>query len=247
MQERTYKPYGSPAFKNSDEIRIPIHFQDLILDISESYIYIEGTFTPKDATKKCWLSNNALAFLFDEIRYEMGGEQVAIVRKPGITTLLKTLTSYGGSQWKALAACGWGLSDTYQPLVDKTSGVFSGKLPLKHIMGFAEDYTRAIFNVKQELILIIARKFCNSYEGECDADISIDKIEWKIRHIIPDDRQKLKIMSRMNRGANIKLSYRKWDLYELPALRQTSSDVWSIRTSTNLEKRVDFICWKYLV
>ena len=239
LQEHTYKPYGSPTFKNSDEIRIPVHFQDIILDISDSYIYIEGTFKSKDATKKCYLSNNALAFLFDEIRYEMGGEQVAVVRKPGITTTLKTTVSLPSLQEKCLMSCGWGLDETEQGIVDSTSNTFSGKLPLKYLMGFAEDYTKGIFNVKQELILIVARTFTNCYIGEVEADITIDKIEWKIRHIIPDDRQKLKILSRINKGgnnANIQMAYRKWDLYELPALRQTSSDVWALRTSTSLEK-----------
>lgn len=237
LEEHTYKPYGSPTFKNSDEIRIPIHFQDIILDISESYIYIEGSFEPKEANKKCWLSNNALAFLFDEIRYEMGGEQVAVVRKPGITSTMKAMVSFSQMEKNSLLACGWGLDENYQHILDKTSHTFSGKLPLKHLIGFAEDYTKGIFNVKQELILIIARNFCNSYEGEVDANIKIDKIEWKIRHIMPDDKQKIKIMSRMNKGANnINVAYRKWDLYELPALRETSSDVWALRTSTSLER-----------
>lgn len=31
LHEYTYKPYRSPNYKNSDEIRIPLHFQDLIL------------------------------------------------------------------------------------------------------------------------------------------------------------------------------------------------------------------------
>ncbi|MGH9701538.1 MAG: hypothetical protein ACRD52_19055, partial [Candidatus Acidiferrales bacterium] len=162
LQEHTYKPYGSPLFNNSDEIRIPVHFQDIILDISESYIYIEGSFKASDATKKCYLSNNALAFLFDEIRYEMGGEQVAVVRKPGVTTTLKTMVSARASQAKSLLTCGWGLDEAKQDIVDSRSHVFSGKLPLKYLMGFAEDYTRGIFNVKQELILIIARSFQNS-------------------------------------------------------------------------------------
>jgi hypothetical protein len=236
FEEHTYKPYGSPTFKSSDEIRISVNFQDIILDISESYIYIEGTFKPKDATKKCFLSNNTLAFLFDEIRYEMGGEEVVNVRKPGITTTLKTIASVDPFQAKILVSSGWGLNEQRQTLVDETSHVFSGKLPLRYLMGFAEDYNKGIFNVKQELILIIARNFTNCYIGEVDADIKIDKIEWKIRHIIPDDRQKLKIMTRMNKGANIQIPYRKWDLYELPALRQTSSDVWALRTSTSLEK-----------
>jgi hypothetical protein len=236
FEEHTYKPYGSPSFKSSDEIRISINFQDIILDISESYIYIEGTFQPNDLTKKCYLSNNALAFLFDEIRYEMGGEEVANVRKPGITTTLKTIASVDSRQGKILINAGWGLSEKRQALVDKTSHVFSGKLPLRYLMGFAEDYNKGIFNVKQELILIMARNFTNCYMGDVDAEIKIDKIEWKVRHIIPDDRQKLKIMTRMNKGVNIQIPYRKWDLYELPTLRQTSSDVWALRTSTNLEK-----------
>ncbi|XP_030752637.1 uncharacterized protein LOC115888210 [Sitophilus oryzae] len=239
LQEHTYKPYGSPKFQNSDEIRIPVHFQDIILDISESYIYIEGTFETTDATKKCYLSNNSLAFLFDEIRYEMGGEKVAAVRKPGITTALKTMVSFGTAHTKPLLTCGWGLNEKKQDILDLSSNIFSGKLPLKYLMGFAEDYTKGIFNVKQELIIIIARTFSNCYIGEVEANIKINKIEWKIRHIIPEDRQKLKILSRINKGsnsANIHMTFRTWDLYELPALRETSSDVWAIRTSTSLEK-----------
>lgn len=239
LQEHTYRPFGSPSFGNSDEIRIPIHFQDIILDISESYIYIEGKFTPSDATKTCYLSNNALAFLFDEIRYEMGGEQIAIVRKPGITTTLKTMVSFGETQQKRLHSYGWGMIEDKQYILDETSHTFSGRLPLKYLMGFAEDYNKGVFNVKQEIILIIARTFNNCYIGEVNADIVIDKIEWKIRHIIPEDKQKIKILSRINKGgnsANVKMAYRMWDLYELPTLRQTQSDVWAIRTTTSLER-----------
>lgn len=239
LHEHTYKPYGSPSYKNSDEIRIPVHFQDLILDIANSYIYIEGKFTPTDGTKSCYLSNNALAFLFEEIRYEMGGEQVAVVRKPGITSTLKTMASFGEHQAKALLPCGWGLSATKQDILDTNSHMFSGKLPLKYLMGFAEDYTKGILNVKQELILIIARTYRNCYIGEVDANIEISKIEWKIRHIIPEDRQKLKLLSRLSKSNTksfVKVAYRMWDLYELPTLRETSSDIWAIKTSTSLER-----------
>ncbi|CAG9816514.1 unnamed protein product [Phaedon cochleariae] len=238
LHEHTYKPYGSPYYKNSDEIRIPINFQDLILDIAESYIYIEGKFKPKDATILCYLSNNALAFLFDEIRYEMGGEQVAVIRKPGITTTMKTMISYGQTHVTSLQTNGWGLNKDKQDILDTTSHIFSGKLPLKYLMGFAEDYTKGILNVKQELILIIARSFKNSYIGEVDADLEINKIEWKIKHIMPEDRQKLKLLNRINKNntAKVKLAYRMWDLYELPSLRDTASDIWAIKTTNSLER-----------
>ncbi|KAJ8912764.1 hypothetical protein NQ315_016721 [Exocentrus adspersus] len=245
LHEHTYKPYGSPSYKNSDEIRIPVHFQDLILDISESYIYIEGKFTPSqfaaDGHIKCNLSNNALAFLFEEIRYEMGGEQIAVVRKPGITTSMKTMLSFGASQLPVLLTYGWGLGEDHQDILDDTTHVFSGRLPLKYLMGFAEDYTKGLINVKQELILILARTFKNCYVGDVEANIVIDKIEWKIRHVVPEDRLKLKLMSRINKSSTspagrIKVPYRMWDLYELPKLRETSSDIWAIKTSTSLER-----------
>lgn len=236
LHEHTYKPYGSPQFNNSDEVRIAVNFQDLILDIANSYLYIEGSFTPTEENKVCYLKNNALAFLFDEIRYLLGGEQITLVRKPGITTTLKTMASFGKPRTQTLITSGWGLNANKQYLLDVASHTFSGKLPLSYLMGFAEDYSKGLVNVKHELVLIIARNFKNSYHGEVDANIKISKIEWKIRHIVPEDRQKLKILSRMKRNAIIKVPYRMWDLYELPALRQTSSDVWSLKTSTNLEK-----------
>lgn len=239
LHEHTYKPYGSPYYRNSDEIRIPVNFQDLILDIADSYIYIEGKFTPSDATKRCYLSSNALAFLFEEIRYEMGGEQVATVRKPGITTTMKTMVSYGQTHLPSLLTTGWGLTEQKQDILDTGSHVFSGKLPLKYLMGFAEDYTKGILNAKQELILIIARSFKDSYIGEVDAQIEINKIEWKIRHIVPEDRQKLKLLKKINSSSNnarVKMAYRMWDLYELPTLRDTSSDIWAVKTTSSLER-----------
>ncbi|KAJ8909283.1 hypothetical protein NQ315_015164 [Exocentrus adspersus] len=118
----------------------------------------------------------------------MGGEQAVVVRKPGITTAMKLKVSYSRMHERALTTCGWGLSESKQDIFDPTSHIFSGKLPLKYLMGFAEDYTKGILNVKQELILIIARSFQNCYMGEVDAQLEITKIEWKIRHIMSDDR-----------------------------------------------------------
>ena len=32
------------------------------------------------------------------------------------------------------------------------------------------------------------------------------------------------------------MAYRSWDLYELPSLRKTKNDVWSVKTTTSLER-----------
>ncbi|CAG9816509.1 unnamed protein product [Phaedon cochleariae] len=151
---------------------------------------------------------------------------------------MKTMVSYGESNSKFLETVGWGLDNENQPILDKSSYVFSGKLPLKCLMGFAEDYSRVILNVKQELILIIARSFKNSYIGEVDANVKIDEIEWRIGHIMPSDKQRLKLLNRLNESTTtkVKIGYRMWDLYELPAIRETSSDIWAVKTTNSLER-----------
>ncbi|CAH1984503.1 unnamed protein product [Acanthoscelides obtectus] len=161
LQEYTYKSYGSPYFRNSDIVQIPISFQDLILNIADSYINVEGTFTPSDATKPCYLSNNVLAFLFQEISLQMGGEKVYGVRNPGITSTIKTMVSHSKSAMHTLLCTGWGLSAENSAICDDKSKVFNGRIPLKHIMGFAEDYKEGVLNIKQELLLVIARSFKN--------------------------------------------------------------------------------------
>ncbi|CAG9815989.1 unnamed protein product [Phaedon cochleariae] len=231
LHKHTYKPNGSPYHKNLDKIRIPINFQDLIQDIAESFIYIEGKFTPTDPTTK---------FVIHQIMhcYEMEGEQVDVIRNPGITTTMKTMKSYGQTHMTSLQTTRWGLKQASQDVLDYHSHIFSGKLLLKYLMGFAEDYTEGILNVKQELILIIAHTFKNSYIEEVNADLEMSRIEWKIKHIIPEDRQKLKLLNRINRNntAKVKLAHRIWDLYELSSLRDTVSYIWAMKTTNSLER-----------
>jgi len=68
----TYNPFANITFGYSDEIRIPI--QDLYM-LSCEILYVEGNLTRnrevQDTTAV--LTNNCVAFIFDEIRYEFNG------------------------------------------------------------------------------------------------------------------------------------------------------------------------------
>lgn len=236
--EHTYSPSGSPNYKHSDTVIFMINNMDLNLNVSESYIDIEGTFTPTEAGKKCYLANNAILGLFDEIRYEMGGQKVAECRKPIITTAMKNMVSFGASQTNSLSSTGWGLTEQNQVLVDSTSHTFSGRIPLKNVFGFAEDYKKGIISVKHELTLLIARSFENCYIGEVGAEMSITKIVWRAKHIIPETDADVMLYRKLNDRdlKTIRIPYRMWDLYELPTLRQTSHDIWAIKTTTTMER-----------
>ncbi|KAJ8912713.1 hypothetical protein NQ315_012267 [Exocentrus adspersus] len=71
----SYPPYANTTLNNSDEIRIPIQTQEIYTLPTNSFLYFEGRLL--DNTKKfsATLSfvNNFMAYLFDEIRYELTG------------------------------------------------------------------------------------------------------------------------------------------------------------------------------
>lgn len=143
----TYYPRVS-NFKLNDEIRITVQNQDTYTLTSDSFIYIEGTFEPgTTGTGTCKLTNNAYAFLFEQIRYEINGVEVDRCTKPGITSALKAYVSYNEFESKSLEIAGWMTpNSTSQPTFSITSSKFNACLPLKFLLGFAEDYRKIVIN-----------------------------------------------------------------------------------------------------
>ncbi|KAK5639155.1 hypothetical protein RI129_011647 [Pyrocoelia pectoralis] len=240
----TYLPYGSSNYGPSDEIRILIQSQDLITATFDSFLYIEGKIERKneDAGKTCSLTNNFPAFLFEEIRYELGGQKVDVCRNPGITSALKGYISYTSNESKGLHHLGWSPKNEEPLQVEYTKNAkdlekhFAVCIPLKHIFGSMEDYRQVIVNMRQELILIRSRSDADCYQGEAIATITLSKIQWKVAHVTLSDSAKLGLFERINANAAITMPFRQWELYELPALKQAQSDIWQIKTSTQLEK-----------
>lgn len=239
-QLHTYYPRVS-NFKTSDEIRISIQHQDVYTLPSESFIYIEGKFKHDAAgTGTCELTNNAYAFLFDQIRYEINGVEVDRCTKPGITSSIKGYISYGDNETKFLEMAGWCPNSKTQPTIS-LNNKFNAYIPLKFFLGFAEDYKKIIINASQELILLRSGNDLNCYHntntgGTKVASFDIDKIEWHVPHINVNDEIRLKLLKTLNSNKSIYMPFRKWELFELPSLRKTKTDVWPIKTSTNLEK-----------
>lgn len=234
----TYQPFGSNQFAPADEIRIVIQCQDLITATFDSFIYIEGRLTFSEGTGvNTNLTNNAIAFLFDEVRYELCGQTIDSVKLPGVATAIKSLVSYSDAENKSLQIAGWSFNTT--PLeIQHTDKTFTACLPLKFLFGFAEDYRRVILNSRQELVLIRSRRDANSFISTDAGDVHVDitKLEWKVPHIQVNDELKLQLLNKISRNAAITIPYRKWELFELPSLRKTKTDVWPVKTSTNLEK-----------
>lgn len=235
IEVHTYNPYANTTLGNSDEIRIPIHQQDLYTLPCESFLYIEGKVIlaeapPQDIDNDVTLDTNCAAFMFDEVRYELNGVEIDRCRNPGITTSLKTHASISPGKSKALATAGW-----YRKLDGKD---FNFCIPFNMLFGFGEDYNKITVNVRQELVLIRSRNDLNALNGSntLRPKIELFKVQWRMPHICLEEVTKLSLLRILERGQMIPMSFRSWDLYEYPHLQTTTKHTWAIKTVTQLEK-----------
>lgn len=235
----SYNPYNN-SFKENDEIRIPIHQQDVYVLPSGSSIYIEGyaKVTTTDATgkvtaKNIKFTNNPVLFLFQDIRYEINGVEIDHIKNAGITTTMKSYISLNEGESKNAGLWGWNINGT--KLNDYH---FTAIIPLNKILGFAEDYNKILINCRHELILHRSSSVLNSAVLDKAENIHIDiqKVQWRVPHIKVSDRERLVLLKHLEKDRSIQLAFRNWDLYEYPLLPKTTKHSWSIKTASQLEK-----------
>nr|XP_012235934.1 PREDICTED: uncharacterized protein LOC105680080 [Linepithema humile] len=178
----TYNPYANTTLGHSDEIRIPIQQQDLYTLPCESFLYIEGKLvTPADENRDnvCIIGNNCVAFMFDEMRYELDGVEIDRNRNVGITSTIKNYISLTTEKSKMLKHASW--NPNGYPLID---GNFNFCVPLNTLLGFCEDYKRIVINVRHELVLKRSRNDNNCLVGRVGTNPTIEllKMQWRMPH-----------------------------------------------------------------
>lgn len=234
---RTYYPYVK-SFGNNDEIEIAIYQQDALLLMSEAAITIEGTLTKNaDGKGTIEFTNNAGAFLFDSISYELNGKEVDKVRDPGTVSLIKGYLCYEKGD-SSLSIGGWNYPKGQLVTYDPIKSTFHLRIPLWHLLGFFHDYKRIVFG-KQILRLIRARSDNNCFKVSADdtiGELTITNIELKVKHVFLNDVVRLDLLTQINSDRPVLMPYRRWELHELPSLTSsTMKEIWSVKTCTNVE------------
>ena len=240
----THNPYNSSKLGNNDEIRIPIQHQDAYTLPCESYLYIEGRITKADGSAGSTVPfiNNAIAYLFEEIRYELSGITIDTSKRVGINSTLKGLVSITSHDTNALHTACWFLphADNKAP---NANGYFDFCIPLKLLLGFAEDYQRIVMNVKQELVLLRtssdhdlivapAGTTADTLEWKC----VLDKIVWRMPHVRLADEYRITLLKQLKSDRDIVIPFRSWEIHEYPEMPETQRHTWAIKTSNQLEK-----------
>lgn len=162
--------------------------------------------------RKFTYSHLTIHFFFSssEILYEMADHS----SKPEILSTMKIKISYQ-------------LSHSY----------VNGKLCLKYIVSFAEDYTNGILIPKQGLILLYLIHSKILILVSLVHHQKLLKSEYQTYYL--EDRHKL--FNRSGRGSNIilrvKILFRMQEIDELRTLRIKSSDIWLVKTKNIFMRR----------
>jgi len=252
MQYHSFLPYSSTALSNNDEIRISIQNMDAYTLPCESYIYIEGKLNiPTDVASyanEINFTNNGLAFLLSEIRYEINGVEIQKLKSPGISSSLKGFCSHTPNELNNLQNAAWDVDmDASENKHFMLNNKFAGCIPLKHLFGFCEDYKKILLNCNQQIILnrsstdFDALYVSGTIENESKEKlkkvaIELSKIIWKMPVIRVSDKEKIKLLKVLDSRKPLACAFRNWDLCEYPVLPQNTSHSWTVKSSSLLEK-----------
>lgn len=235
LQYYGFKPYNITALNENDEIRIAIQTENSYVLPSKSFISIKGEITTDaNAEYPGKVVNNGFAHLFEEIKLNLNAETIDRVRNPGVTSLIKGICSYNKMDCIKLENAGW-----VHPSIDKLSLIekkkFNVCIPLTHLMGFAEDFTKIIINSKLELVLLRAKNTTNITNGVV-SKITLSDFEWLVPMVTVSDYEKLKLLKLLEHDKPLTIDFRSWQLYEHPTLPEATKISWNVTTSPQLQK-----------
>jgi len=74
---------------------------------------------------------------------------------------------------------------------------FNFSVPLKNLLGFAEDYKIVLLNCKHELVLMLTKNLGDVFQqtrNEQTFKLEMTNITWKIPHVTPSDLGKIKML-----------------------------------------------------
>ncbi|CAG9760692.1 unnamed protein product [Ceutorhynchus assimilis] len=203
----------------------PLNFQEIDFVTAEKELV--------DLEKVMTSFNSSGVFLFESVAHELNGREIEKVRDPGLTSTVKSLLTLNEYESKTLNTAGWNWFGGTLPSFVKTTdndGTFNLLIPLHNLFGVFADYENVIMG-KQKIKLVRARNDENCYiteTGEKKAAITISSIELKVKYVYLNDMIKLNVFEEIAKNKPIFNAYRNWEIHELPALRTTKRDIWTI-------------------
>ena len=190
-----------------------------------------GADIPYDRNSLISLINNGIMYLFSDVRYHLASHEIEVLQNPGYATTMLGMLKYPDDFNKSQGLNQLWVPDT--PIADNNTanmdnlgfkkrenhiinnsdprGTFGFKIPLKHFLGFCEDYKKILYGMQQRLTLTRSGNIQDIIFRANAADegrVLIDKISWFMPHVIPSDAYRLQLDKIIERKEKIPVGYR---------------------------------------
>ena len=233
-----YKEYnpiaGAPL--NRGSIVITIESQDIYTHPAESFLIVEGRLMKDngdayDANTGVSLINNGIMYLFSDVRYHLASHEIEVLQNPGHATTMLGMLKFPDDFSKSQGLNQLWIKDTgngdttvdgnnpnegfklrrnYIINMPVTRGNFCFKIPLKHFLGFCEDYKKILYGMQQRLTLTRTGDDNAIFRanGVDVGKVDIDRIRWFMPHVIPSDMYRLQLNKIIEKKEKIPVGYR---------------------------------------
>ena len=234
-----YKEYnpiaGAPL--NRGSIVLTIESQDIYTHPAESFLIVEGKLVKNadgsvyDADTLITLINNGIMYLFSDVRYHLASHEIEVLQNPGHATTILGMLKFPDdfSKSQGLNQCwikdtgegntvvdgnnpneGFKLRRNYIINMPASRGHFCFKIPLKHFLGFCEDYKKILYGMQQRLTLTRTGDDNAIFrDGGVDpGKVDIQRIRWFMPHVIPSDAYRLQLDKIIEKKEKIPVGYR---------------------------------------
>ena len=257
---KEYNPITGTDF-NRGSIVITIESQDIYTHPSESFLNIEGELIKNNENRylindNVSLINNGIMYLFSDARYHLASHEIEVLQNPGHATTMLGLLKYPDDFTKSQGLNQVWAPDhqngtpvagdnegfrmrrdyiTNMPAGNDNKGKFNFKIPLKHFLGFCEDYKKILYGMQQRLTLTRTRDDNAIFKGNAAAGgaavnrkVDIQRISWFMPHVIPSDAYRLQLDKIIERKEKIPVGYRMLQCDNLPVPAGVGTFTWRL-------------------
>ena len=275
-----YKEYNPIAGTdvNRGSIVITIEAQDIYTHPAESFLIIDGKLIkhdpapgpnppagsddPYDNNDVVTLINNAMMYLFSDVRYHLASHEIEVLQNPGHATTMLGVLKYPDDFSKSQGLNQLWLKDdnTGSAVLDEANagynngfyerhryiiglpvpkGTFSFKIPLKHFLGFCEDYKKILYGMQQRLTLTRTTDDNAIFRtGGNRGKVVLEKIRWFMPHVIPSDAYRLQLDKVIEKKEKIPVGYRmlQCDTTQVPTNQKTFTWRLGVKSSPDIPR-----------
>ena len=230
LQTYAFQPISGTQLNDAGQITIRIENQDAFFYPRRSWLQIQGKLVKATDdglyadTDMVSLVNNGLMFLFDNIKYELSGQEIESLYHPGHATTILGLAKYSSSKvglnqcWlldtAATAVDGnLGFKARHDYIIEKPvpKGSFRFAIDLEHIFGFCEDYNKVMYGFDHTLTLVRSAGSNNAiFKATAVAvgKVVIDKISWMMPKVEPNEEKKYQLYKSIEKKETLAVGFR---------------------------------------